>query len=284
MVRGDIRFFWTEHLNIQSAPASPSKAVGIKHRNPPKPSMMPASMPLRVTLRLVKKNAAKAPDVDNILTMARVYFIVNNCQEGYGNKNLVIFYISEKQYGQRFSSIMYERQERRTVLSVQRDVSGMWVCVGYVSGGLRAHGIFVQRHQIREILTTIDPVGRALHRRAAIRSRQYNVRAPNHMWHIVGNHKLVNWSEFDLFALHYIYLPKINASLEQFVEQWHFHEIRTAGYQCPRALWHAGILHSMNGVVVYEPETYGIAFESGVSEVDDDYSVVVPENQIQLTE
>ena len=50
----------------------------------------------------------------------------------------------------------------------------------YVSGGLRAHGIFVQRHQIREILTTIDPVGRALHRRAAIRSRQYNVRAPNH--------------------------------------------------------------------------------------------------------
>ena len=76
---------------------------------------------------------------------------------------------------------------------VQRDVSGMWVCVGYVSGGLRAHGIFVQRHQIREILTTIDPVGRALHRRAAIRSRQYNVRAPNHMWHIVGNQKLVNW-------------------------------------------------------------------------------------------
>ena len=40
----------------------------------------------------------------------------------------------------------------------------------------------------------------------------------------------------------------------------------------------------MNDVVVYEPETYGIAFESGVSEVDDDYSVVVPENQIQLTE
>lgn len=67
----------------------------------------------------------------------------------------------------------------------------MWVCVGYVSGGLRARGIFVQRHRIREILTTIDPVGRALRRRAAIQSRQYNVRAPNHMWHIDGNH---NWS------------------------------------------------------------------------------------------
>lgn len=30
-----------------------------------------------------------------------------------------------------------------------------------VSGGLRARGIFVQRHRIREILRTIDPVSRA---------------------------------------------------------------------------------------------------------------------------
>ena len=63
----------------------------------------------------------------------------------------------------------------------------------YVSGGLRARGIFVQRHRIREILSAIDPVGRALRRRAAIQRRQYNVRAPNHLWHIDGNHKLVNW-------------------------------------------------------------------------------------------
>ena len=63
----------------------------------------------------------------------------------------------------------------------------------YVSGGLRACGIFVQRYRVREILRTIDPVGRALHRRAAIQRRQYNVRAPKHLWHIDGNHKLVNW-------------------------------------------------------------------------------------------
>ena len=52
------------------------------------------------------------------------------------------------------------------------------------------------------------------------------------------------------------------------------------------ALWHphAGIMHSMYDAVVYEPDTYGIDFESGVLEIDDNYSVVVPENQIQLTE
>ena len=69
-----------------------------------------------------------------------------------------------------------------------------------------------------------------------------------------------------------------------FVEQWNFHGISTAGYQSPVALWYAGIMHSMDDAVVYEPDAYGIDFESGFSEIDDDCSVVVPDNQIQLTE
>ena len=45
----------------------------------------------------------------------------------------------------------------------------------------------------------------------------------NHIFHFLEDSCLLNsHSEFDLFALHYICLPKINASLEQFVEQWHF--------------------------------------------------------------
>lgn len=58
---------------------------------------------------------------------------------------------------------------------------------------MRAQGIFVQRHRIGEIISTIDPVGRALRRRAAVQRRQYNVRSPNHLWYVDGNHKLVNW-------------------------------------------------------------------------------------------
>ena len=69
-----------------------------------------------------------------------------------------------------------------------------------------------------------------------------------------------------------------------FVEQWNFHGISTAGYQSPMALWYAGIMHSMDDAVVYEPDAYGIDFESGFLEIDDDCSVVVPDNQIQLTE
>ena len=50
------------------------------------------------------------------------------------------------------------------------------------------------------------------------------------------------------------------------------------------ALWHAGIMQSMDDTVLYEPESYGIDFQSSVSEIDDDCSVVVSENQIQLSE
>ena len=64
-------------------------------------------------------------------------------------------------------------------------------------------------------------------------------------------------SECNLFALHYI-LPRINASLEKFVEQGNFHGIRTAGYQSLMALWHAGIIHSMDDEVLCEPESYGL--------------------------
>ena len=50
------------------------------------------------------------------------------------------------------------------------------------------------------------------------------------------------------------------------------------------ALWHAGILHSMDDAVLCEPESYDIDFGSSVTEMDDNCNVVVPESEIQLTE
>jgi len=90
-------------------------------------------------------------------------------------------------------------------------------------------------------------------------------------------------SELDLFALQLIYLPRINATLEQFIELWNFHGICTAGNQSPMTLWCAGIMHSMDDAVLCEPESYGIDFESSVTEMDDNCSVV-PGSQVQLTE
>ncbi|PFX19637.1 hypothetical protein AWC38_SpisGene15939 [Stylophora pistillata] len=69
------------------------------------------------------------------------------------------------------------------------------------------------------------------------------------------------------------------------LEQWNFHGIRTAGYHSPMALWRPGTLQSMDDALLDgEPEYYGIDFESSVTEMDGDGDIVVPENQVQLTE
>ncbi|XP_046860695.1 uncharacterized protein LOC124453911 [Xenia sp. Carnegie-2017] len=39
----------------------------------------------------------------------------------------------------------------------------------------------------------LDPVGRALRWRGAIRRRNYNVDCANALWHIDGNHKMIRW-------------------------------------------------------------------------------------------
>ncbi|RVE55409.1 hypothetical protein OJAV_G00236630 [Oryzias javanicus] len=60
---------------------------------------------------------------------------------------------------------------------------------------LQARGLLVQTTRVRDSLRRIDPIGtevRALANRT-LRRRQYSVPAPNAMWHIDGNHKLIRW-------------------------------------------------------------------------------------------
>ena len=69
----------------QSAPASPSKSVGIESRNPPKPPMMPESMPLSAMLKLKKVITPKTGFV--ILTLEE--FSVKNMTRTTSSKALV---------------------------------------------------------------------------------------------------------------------------------------------------------------------------------------------------
>ena len=45
--------------------------------------------------------------------------------------------------------------------------------------------------------------------------------------------------ECDLFPLHYVYVPAIQVSLDEFISQWNHHGPRTMGSMSP---WHSGIL------------------------------------------
>ena len=68
-----------------------------------------------------------------------------------------------------------------------------WAGESYIRRSLRGSGLRIQRWRIREKLRAVDPVGRAARRSCAIRRRVYNVRAPNCLWHMDTNHKLIAW-------------------------------------------------------------------------------------------
>lgn len=89
-----------------------------------------------------------------------------------------------------------------------------------------------------------------------------------------------------LFAIRYVFLPRINRALAEFREQWNNHPIRTAGQQSPNQLWIAGMMQNRE-VVQALPESvefYGIDDDEQLEEVQTDNNVVVPEINLALSE
>ncbi|XP_026076638.1 uncharacterized protein LOC113054983 isoform X2 [Carassius auratus] len=64
-----------------------------------------------------------------------------------------------------------------------------------ILGHIRSRELHIQKHRVLASLRRVDPEGMELRRlrlRTA-RRRRYSVPAPNSVWHIDGNHKLIRW-------------------------------------------------------------------------------------------
>ncbi|XP_064644342.1 uncharacterized protein LOC135498099 [Lineus longissimus] len=62
----------------------------------------------------------------------------------------------------------------------------------FMTGALRSRGIRIRGQDLRDSLNRIDPVSRALRRRRVTYRRKYSVPHANYIWHIDGNHKLID--------------------------------------------------------------------------------------------
>ncbi|RHZ81757.1 hypothetical protein Glove_117g320 [Diversispora epigaea] len=67
-----------------------------------------------------------------------------------------------------------------------------------IMGALKGRGIKIKRQRLRESLRRIDPFGISARWAELIPRRRYQVAGPNALWHIDGNHKLINWK----FVIH----------------------------------------------------------------------------------
>lgn len=62
-----------------------------------------------------------------------------------------------------------------------------------IRGALLSRGMVIRRSLLRNLLNEVDHVGRAARRSRPIQRRIYNVKGPNHLWHMDTDHKLISW-------------------------------------------------------------------------------------------
>ena len=91
-----------------------------------------------------------------------------------------------------------------------------------------------------------------------------------------------------LFALHYVYIPRINQAVKHFTEAWNNHGIRTEHNQTPHQLFTAGCLLLRNrGLTALDffesvPETYGVVNDPLNSDATDD-SIEIPPTELDIS-
>ena len=96
-------------------------------------------------------------------------------------------------------------------------------------------------------------------------------------------------NEKHLYALHYIYLPRINAAHALFREGWNHHQIRTEHNQSPQQLFMAGMLRLQHSGMVAVDFFEGVEYDYGVDEdglpgdINDHSGVQVPEGAFTMT-
>ena len=97
--------------------------------------------------------------------------------------------------------------------------------------------------------------------------------------------------DYDLFALHYTFLPRINNQLNQFASAWNMHSLRTEGGLSPLQLWTWGLLsssaewqHQICSGLTVDDSLYGVESETdNYINSFDHQSVVVPPIHIDLS-
>ena len=91
-------------------------------------------------------------------------------------------------------------------------------------------------------------------------------------------------SGLDMFVLHYVFLPGIANSLEEFTAHWNYHGIITVGHTSSLALWSYGMVSlNANDDMVGDLHSYGIDYEVPCEDSSDD-AIVVPDTDEEKAE
>ena len=97
-------------------------------------------------------------------------------------------------------------------------------------------------------------------------------------------------NDIHIYALHYVFIPRVNHALKAFKEGWNNWGIRTAHNQSPNQLFVTGVLQlHRSGLTALDflgvvNENYGIEEDGLTAHEDDEGGVIIPENNFALTD
>lgn len=91
-------------------------------------------------------------------------------------------------------------------------------------------------------------------------------------------------NELQVWALHYVYIGRIQRSCLEFVRQWNHHRLRTERHMSPLALWHTGMRIQPNAHLHgRDIAWYGVQYEArNVLEDNDHQAIIVPESTVNV--
>ena len=114
------------------------------------------------------------------------------------------------------------------------------------------------------------------------------------LFYYLEHNSLLNpHDNFHLFALHYVFIPRVNRSLNQFVNAWNSHGVRSECGQSPNQLFTAGSLRLRNsGLTAFDffdnvPESYGSHDSEETSSDENEDSgqeIEVPQTRINISD
>lgn len=98
--------------------------------------------------------------------------------------------------------------------------------------------------------------------------------------------------ELDLYALHYVYLPRIQAALDEFSSSWNSHPLSTERSLTPLQVWTSGfyqnlsedqlLVHDLLDVTSVQWDMYGIDEHGPTPELQTRNDVHVPRSMVEL--
>jgi len=114
----------------------------------------------------------------------------------------------------------------------------------------------------------------------------------NIFYMLESDHDMNPSNDLHVYALHYIYIPRVNKSLSEFADGWNHHPLRTEKNRSPLAIWTEGFYNftgASNGpnlldMTEADSSLYGIDYNGPTPELQTNNNVQIPEIELNLTQ